>query len=462
MCLQGPSVSAGSPPPSGRRRAGVLAMGSPAGAEGACGTGGTGGLPEPAAGIANVCAGALTDRGRHMSWPEIQELTLQELDEVVTWPSKEVANFKEMCFLVKMLKVLTDKGPWAQVVVSSGPLLGAPPCRKSFPAHWQVVASPPAAGEAAGPELASLKAAGGEKPPKKVTFNLGVEAGVDVAEAALAVDLVELNKEAEAEARAKASYAVAEHKVQAAGIKAGRSPEACRGLGLALNWLVKEDGSDEAHGAAMCLNYIGRVLSGGHCPPQAVVDTKWAQIKVRDALVLRCRCQAAPGDREEFLQFAARAFNGYLETELKARLLLAYSKVMEEEPDKFPSNNEIATKRRGAPRPRRAGRARKVHVQHNVTEIFNLGAEAGEEAFNLGLRAGDGPEAFTLGDFPIDDNLMPEYDARVASAAQRSRRVRAPAAGTIGPLQPQKVFLPEGRYNQGYNQDAGASSSSSP
>ena len=74
---------------------------------------------------------------------------------------------------------------------------------------------------------------------------------------------------------------------------------------------------------------------------------------MRDVVVLRCRSQAEPGDRGAFLEAAEEVFGQPLGRELQAVLLLAYHKVSKGKPDTFLSNSQLATARRGHPRPRR-------------------------------------------------------------------------------------------------------------
>ena len=89
------------------------------------------------------------------------------------------------------------------------------------------------------------------------------------------------------------------------------------------------------------------------CEKEARCAVKAAERAVRDVVVMRCRLQAAPGDRGAFLEAAEEAFGRPLDRELRAVLLLAYHKVAKGKIDTFPSNSQLATARRGRPKPRR-------------------------------------------------------------------------------------------------------------
>ena len=74
----------------------------------------------------------------------------------------------------------------------------------------------------------------------------------------------------------------------------------------------------------------------------------------RDFIVVECRSQAAPADRKVFLEAAEEAFGSTLDRELRAVLLLAYHKNAKGKPDSVMPNSQLATARRGRPRPRRS------------------------------------------------------------------------------------------------------------
>ena len=94
------------------------------------------------------------------------------------------------------------------------------------------------------------------------------------------------------------------------------------------------------------------------CDKEALGAVKAAERAVRDVVVVRCRSRAEPGDRGAFLEAAEEAFGRPLDRELRAVLLLAYHKFAKNRPDSFLSNSQLATARRGRPRPRRQRKAR--------------------------------------------------------------------------------------------------------
>ena len=83
-----------------------------------------------------------------------------------------------------------------------------------------------------------------------------------------------------------------------------------------------------AKSAASALIMIGDVSRS--CDQDALGAVKAAERAARDVVVLRCRSQADPGNREEFLLAAEEAFGRRvwgLDQELQARLKLAYHKL---------------------------------------------------------------------------------------------------------------------------------------
>ena len=114
---------------------------------------------------------------------------------------------------------------------------------------------------------------------------------------------------------------------------------------------------------------------------------KEAERAVRDVLVMRCRCQAVPGDKDSFLETVEEAFGGSLEQKLKAKILLSYHKITRDKGNKFPSKNQIRNALRGGPRPRRqrgtkgdapegpvpedSGGAAEVTPEAKSAEVFN-------------------------------------------------------------------------------------------
>ena len=107
-----------------------------------------------------------------------------------------------------------------------------------------------------------------------------------------------------------------------------------------------------ARSAALALMTIADVAN--NCDnDNALLAINAAERAVRDAFVLRLRSQALPGNRASFLETAEEAFGRRLDRDARATLLQAYHKVSKGKPDTFPSNSQLATARRGRPRPRR-------------------------------------------------------------------------------------------------------------
>ena len=83
-----------------------------------------------------------------------------------------------------------------------------------------------------------------------------------------------------------------------------------------------------AKSAASALILIGDASRS--CYQDALGAVKAAERAALDVVVVRCRSQADPGNREEFLQAAEEAFGRRgqrLERELEACMLLAYHKL---------------------------------------------------------------------------------------------------------------------------------------
>ena len=107
-----------------------------------------------------------------------------------------------------------------------------------------------------------------------------------------------------------------------------------------------------ARGAADAQRLVHRTLS--RCAASAEKAIKKADRDVRDIVVLRCRaCCADPKDRDGFLVKATEAYEGDLDKEVRAQLLLAYHKDPTNQQNGFVSNNQVAADRRGGPRLRR-------------------------------------------------------------------------------------------------------------
>ena len=96
------------------------------------------------------------------------------------------------------------------------------------------------------------------------------------------------------------------------------------------------------------------------CPLDAEKAVKKADRDVRDVVVLRCRARCTNlKDREGFLEKATEAYDGQLDKEIRAQLLLAYHKDPKNKERGFVSNNQVAAERRGGPRPRRRRKSKK-------------------------------------------------------------------------------------------------------
>ena len=119
------------------------------------------------------------------------------------------------------------------------------------------------------------------------------------------------------------------------------------------------DEAERAAGGGEALGEARRFLEEGEpCAKRAakalmaiagLANIKAAERALRDVVVLRCSSQAAPGDRNAFLEAAAEAFGRTLDREVRAVLLLSYHKVFKGSNNAFLSNSA----RRGRTRPRR-------------------------------------------------------------------------------------------------------------
>jgi len=141
----------------------------------------------------------------------------------------------------------------------------------------------------------------------------------------------------------------AEEKTQEA-IKALQSAEQAGG-GEALGEARRSLEASCTKGAASAVMIVADVAK--NCERTVREAVKEAERAVRDVLVMRCRCQAVPGDKDSFLETVEEAFGGSLEQKLKAKILLSYHKITRDKVNKFPSKNQIRNARRGGPRPRR-------------------------------------------------------------------------------------------------------------
>ena len=110
-----------------------------------------------------------------------------------------------------------------------------------------------------------------------------------------------------------------------------------------------------ARSAALALMTIADVANNSD-NDGALLPIKAAERAVRDAFVVRCRSQAVPGDRASFLNVAWKAFGQPPDPDWQLRipvLLGSYHKTAKGKADTFPSKNQLATNRRGRPRPRK-------------------------------------------------------------------------------------------------------------
>ena len=142
---------------------------------------------------------------------------------------------------------------------------------------------------------------------------------------------------------AEANERDAMEKLEAAEVIAGDAS-----LGEARRMLA-EPGAKSAANALLAIRAVPR-----NYEDDSLNAIKEAERKVRDVVALRCRSRREPGnrdDRDAWLRTAEEAFGHFWDRELRDVLLLAYSKVPKNRP--FPSNNQLATERRGRSRPRR-------------------------------------------------------------------------------------------------------------
>ena len=130
-----------------------------------------------------------------------------------------------------------------------------------------------------------------------------------------------------------------------------------------------------AQGAAQAQELIHQVLL--NCPGHAWKAMKKANNHVKDIVMLRCRAESTNlMSREEFLGSVAAAYGvKELDTEKRRQLLLAYQKDKKNQKFGFASNNQIAAKRRGGPRPRRRNRQ-----EHDENEEYSYAGNAWADA----------------------------------------------------------------------------------
>ena len=167
-------------------------------------------------------------------------------------------------------------------------------------------------------------------------------------------------------------------------IKALQSAEQAGG-GEALGEARRSLEASCTKGAASAVMIVADVAKNCECTVREAV--KEAERAVRDVLVMRCRCQAVPGNKDSFLETVEEAFGGSLEQKLKAKILLSYHKITRDKVNKFLSKNQMRNARRGGPRPRRqrgtkgdapagpvpedSGGAAEVTPEAKSAEVFN-------------------------------------------------------------------------------------------
>ena len=206
------------------------------------------------------------------------------------------------------------------------------------------------------------------------------EALLEVREAAINQRLSQLEPSNQEGERAKNE---AEEKTREA-IKALQSAEEAGGgeaLGEARR-LLEASCTKSAASAVMVVADVAK-----NCEKEVRCAVKAAERTVRDVLVMRCRCQAVPGDKDSFLETVEQAFGRPLDQKLKAVVLLSYHKITRDKPNKFLSKNQMENARRGGPRRRRergtsgdapagpvpedSGGAAEVTPEAKSAEVFN-------------------------------------------------------------------------------------------
>ena len=184
------------------------------------------------------------------------------------------------------------------------------------------------------------------------------------------------------------------------------------------------------------IKFVGR----GQAPKEWENRAKHAEEArrdIRDALVLHCRSQAAdPGDRGAFLETAERVFGRPLDRDLRAVLLLAYHKVSKDLPitSTFLSNTQLATARRGRPRPRRQRVIGEVlSCGHRADDLRHLCAVCRQHYDDLETELSqedDGGDAATQGASSSRDagpHSVPQHppsDFKTLNCPQQKRRPR--------------------------------------
>ena len=110
-------------------------------------------------------------------------------------------------------------------------------------------------------------------------------------------------------------------------------------------------GSLTCQNAAASLRLV--IAAAADCAPRARKTINTAERAVRDVVALILKWRANPGSVKLWDEAAETAFNGPLDRNVRAALLLAFHKLV---PDAFLSNNQLANARRRYTRPRRKQR----------------------------------------------------------------------------------------------------------
>jgi len=133
-------------------------------------------------------------------------------------------------------------------------------------------------------------------------------------------------------------------------------------------------------------------------------------------LVMRCRCQAVPGDKDSFLETVEQAFGGPLDQKLKAKVLLSYHKITRDKANKFLSTNQMRNARRGGPRRRRERGTRGDAPAGPVPEDSGGDAEVTRVPLRGWTLEAKGDEVFNHIDQEIGRRLLATLDVGAGAA----------------------------------------------
>ena len=160
-----------------------------------------------------------------------------------------------------------------------------------------------------------------------------------------------------------------------------------------------------AKSAASALMDLAQVAKS--CDEGALAAVKAAERAVRDVVVLRCCSQGEEKDRSAFLEAAEEAFGRLLDRELRAKLLLAVSKIFKNQPNTFLSNTQKATERRD-------GRKRSRRPRPSVVGATTKEQSEGE------------PMYVFLGTIPLDASAQEFFDFLCSSRAMMRSSMALP------------------------------------